>query len=63
MLNKEQAQAVGDGSTAVQAGGNVVITQVGLSYTEVRDVAFLPAGGPCHGDSQGESNRDYRGLP
>jgi hypothetical protein len=40
MLNKEQAQAVGDGSTALQAGGNVVITQVGLSYTEVRDVAL-----------------------
>jgi hypothetical protein len=40
MLNKEQAQAVGGGSTAVQAGGNIVITQVGLSYTEVRDVAL-----------------------
>lgn len=40
MLNKEQAQAVGDGSTALQAGGNIEITQIGLSYMEVRDVAL-----------------------
>ncbi|PZO18424.1 MAG: hypothetical protein DCE87_02090 [Betaproteobacteria bacterium] len=40
MLNKDQAQIVGDGATAVQAAGNVSITQVGLSYSEVRDVAL-----------------------
>jgi hypothetical protein len=40
MLNKDQAQIVGDGATAVQAAGNVSITQVGLSYSDVRDVAL-----------------------
>jgi len=40
MLNKDQAQLVGDGATAVQAAGNVSITHVGLSYSEVRDVAL-----------------------
>ena len=40
MLNKDQSQEVSEGATAVQAGGNVVITQVGLSYSDVRDVAL-----------------------
>lgn len=40
MLNKNQTQDVCEGGTAVQAGGNVVITQNGLSYSEVRDVAL-----------------------
>lgn len=40
MLNKDQQQQVGDGATAVQAGGDVQITHVGLSYSEVRDVAL-----------------------
>lgn len=40
MLNRDQQQQVGEGATAVQAGGNVLITQVGLSYSEVRDVAL-----------------------
>ena len=40
MLNRDQQQHVGEGATAVQAGGNVLITQVGLSYSEVRDVAL-----------------------
>lgn len=40
MLNKDQKQQAGEGATAVQAGGDIVITQVGLSYTEVRDVAL-----------------------
>jgi len=40
MLNKDQAQLVGDGATAVQAAGNVSITHVGLSYSEVREVAL-----------------------
>ena len=40
MLNRDQQQQVGEGATAVQAGGSVIITQVGLSYSEVRDVAL-----------------------
>lgn len=40
MLNKNQQQQVGEGATAVQAGGSVIITTVGLSYAEVRDVAL-----------------------
>ena len=40
MLNREQQQQGGEGATAVQAGGSVIITQVGLSYSEVRDVAL-----------------------
>lgn len=40
MLNKDQNQLAVDGSTAIQAGGNVTITQTGLGYSEVRDVAL-----------------------
>ncbi|MER2512158.1 MAG: LPO_1073/Vpar_1526 family protein, partial [Nitrosomonas ureae] len=40
MLNKDQSQEVGEGATAIQAGGNVSVTKVGLSYSEVRDVAL-----------------------
>ncbi len=40
MLNRDQQQQVGEGATAVQAGGSVIINQVGLSYSEVRDVAL-----------------------
>lgn len=40
MLNKDQSQEVGEGSTAIQAGGNVTITKVGLTYADVRDVAL-----------------------
>ncbi len=40
MLNKDQEQKVADGSTAIQAGGNVTITKAGLTYAEVRDVAL-----------------------
>ena len=40
MLNKKQNQEVGDGATAVQAGGNLTITHIGLSYPEVRQVAL-----------------------
>lgn len=41
MLNKghEQAQHVGDGSTAIQAAGNVTVKN-GMSYSDVRDVAL-----------------------
>jgi hypothetical protein len=37
---KPQSQSVGSGGTAIQAGGAVSITSVGLSYGEVRDVAL-----------------------
>jgi hypothetical protein len=37
MLNKDQEQNVSDGSTAIQAGGNVTI---GLTYAEARNVAL-----------------------
>lgn len=40
MLNKDQKQDVAEGSTAIQAGGNVTITKTGLTYSEVRDVAL-----------------------
>lgn len=40
MLNKDQSQTVSAGSTAIQAGGNVTVTKLGLSYSEVRDVAL-----------------------
>lgn len=40
MLNKDQSQEVGDGATAIQAGGNVTVTKVGLTYAEVREVAL-----------------------
>ena len=40
MLNKDQEQNVAQGSTAIQAGGNVTITNTGLTYTDVCDVAL-----------------------
>lgn len=40
MLSKEQEQNAAEGSTAIQAGGNVTITKAGLTYAEVRDVAL-----------------------
>lgn len=40
MLSKDQQQNVAEGSTAIQAGGNVTITKAGLTYAEVRDVAL-----------------------
>ena len=40
LLNKNQEQTVTESSTAIQAGGNVTLTRVGLSYAEVRDVAL-----------------------
>jgi hypothetical protein len=39
MLSKDKEQNVAEGSTAIQAGGNVTITKMGLSYLEVREVA------------------------
>lgn len=40
MLNKDQSQHIAEGATAIQAGGNVQVTQVGLSYSDARDVAL-----------------------
>ena len=40
MLSKDQEQNVSEGSTAVQAGGNVTIIQAGLSYDDVRSAAL-----------------------
>lgn len=40
MSSKDQEQNVVEGSTAIQAGGNVTITKTGLTYAEVRDIAL-----------------------
>ncbi|EUB72669.1 hypothetical protein PMI27_004591 [Pseudomonas sp. GM41(2012)] len=40
MFGANQDQSVEDGATAIQAGRDVLITQTGLSYSEVRDVAL-----------------------
>jgi hypothetical protein len=40
MLSKAQEQNASDGSTAIQAGGNVTLIKAGLTYNEVRDVAL-----------------------
>lgn len=40
MPDNDQKQNVADGSTAIQAGGNVIITKTGLTYAEVRDIAL-----------------------
>jgi hypothetical protein len=40
MSSKDQEQNVTEGSTAIQAGGNVTITKTGLTYYEVRDAAL-----------------------
>lgn len=40
MFRANQDQSVGNGAIAVQAGNDINITQNGLSYSEVRDVAL-----------------------
>lgn len=40
MLNKDQSQHASDGSTAIQAAGNVTVVQVGMSYEQVKDMAL-----------------------
>ena len=40
MLDKPQSQSAAAGALAIQAGGDVQITRVGMSYSEVRDVAL-----------------------
>lgn len=37
---REQGQSANEGATAIQAGGNIVITSTGLTYTEVKEVAL-----------------------
>lgn len=40
MLNKEQRQDVGSRATAIQAGGSVTITNVGVTASEARGIAL-----------------------
>jgi hypothetical protein len=40
MSSKEQEQNVAEGSTAIQAGGNVTITKTGPTLSEIRDIAL-----------------------
>ena len=40
MLSKDQEQSVTEGSTAIQAGGNITILNNGLTYDEVKTVAL-----------------------
>ena len=39
-MSKDQKQEATNGGVAIQAGRDLVVTQVGLSYAEVRDVAL-----------------------
>ncbi len=40
MLNKDQSQDVGNGATAIQAGGNVTVVNAGVTSTEARQIAL-----------------------
>jgi len=40
MLKNDQGQTVGDGATAVQAGGNVTVVNVGVTASEARAIAL-----------------------
>lgn len=40
MLNKDQRQGIGDGSTAIQAGRDLVIVNSGISASEARQIAL-----------------------
>lgn len=39
-MNKSQDQATSEGSTALQAGGDIVIKSMGVTYTEVKEIAL-----------------------
>lgn len=39
-MSRDQEQATSHGGTALQAGGDIVITSSGLTYTEVKEVAL-----------------------
>jgi hypothetical protein len=45
MLNKDQNQDVGDSATAIQAGGNVTVINVGVTSAEARAIALDVAKG------------------
>jgi len=40
MLSKDQNQNVGDGATAYQASGNLSVVNVGITYSEARQIAL-----------------------
>lgn len=40
MKDNDQDQKVGDGGAAIQAGGNVAIVNVGLTYEQVKEIAL-----------------------
>lgn len=40
MLNKDQNQDVGNSATAIQAGGNVTVVNLGVSVSEARQIAM-----------------------
>ncbi len=40
MLNKDQNQDVGNGATAIQAGGSVTVVNVGVTSSEARQIAL-----------------------
>jgi hypothetical protein len=40
MLNKDQSQQVGNGATAIQAGGGVTVVNVGVTISEARQIAL-----------------------
>lgn len=40
MLSKSQTQEVESGATAIQAGGDVIVKNIGLTYSEVREVVL-----------------------
>lgn len=40
MLNKDQSQDVGNGATAIQAGGSVTVVNMGVTSSEARQIAL-----------------------
>ncbi|MEQ9209007.1 MAG: hypothetical protein RLN96_04060, partial [Pseudomonadales bacterium] len=40
MLNKDQNQDVGESASAIQAGGNVTVVNVGVTPSEAREIAL-----------------------
>lgn len=48
MLNKEQKQDIGDSATAIQAGGNVTVVNLGVTPSEARAIALDVAKATFH---------------
>lgn len=48
MLNKDQSQEASNGATAIQAGGNVSVINVGVSASEARAIALDVAKATFH---------------